>query len=100
MAGEGLQLGFQQANALADAMEREDLPSYERAHRKLARKPTLTGNVLLTLARNDSLRTRSIRILGKWPQLFARLLTLHTGRAALGDLLSAGAQLGWRFLTT
>jgi len=100
ITGEGLRLAFQQAIALGDAMEHDDLPSYERTHRKLARKPTLMGNLLLTLARNDSLRTRSIRILEKWPQLFARLLTLHTGRAALGDLLSAGAQLGWRFLTT
>jgi flavin-dependent dehydrogenase len=100
ITGEGLRLAFQQAIALAGAMEHEDLPSYERGHRKLARKPTLMGNLLLTLARNDSLRTRSIRVLEKWPQLFVRLLTLHTRRAALGDLLSAGAQLGWRFLTT
>jgi hypothetical protein len=56
--------------------------------------------LLLTLAWNDRLRTRSIRILAKRPQLFARLLAVHAGRAAWGDWLSAGAQLGWRFLTT
>jgi flavin-dependent dehydrogenase len=100
ITGEGLRLAFRQAIALADAMERGDLPSYARTHRNLARKPTLMGNLLLTLAGNVTLRARSIRMLAKRPQLFARLLAVHTGQAALGDLLSAGAHLGWRFLTT
>jgi menaquinone-9 beta-reductase len=100
ITGEGLRLAFQQAIALADAMERDDLAIYARAHREQARKPALMGNLLLTLARNDRLRIRSFRMLAKRPQLFAQLLAVHTGRAALGDWLSAGAQLGWRFLTT
>jgi flavin-dependent dehydrogenase len=100
ITGEGLRLAFRQAIALADAMERNDLPSYARAHQALARMPTLMGDLLLALARNDRLRTRSIRMLAKRPQLFARLLAVHAGRAALGDLLSAGAHLGWQFLTT
>jgi flavin-dependent dehydrogenase len=100
ITGEGLRLAFRQAIALADAMECGDLPSYARAHRNLARKPTLMGNLLLTSAGNYTLRTRSIRMLAKRPQLFARLLAVHTGRAAWGDLLSAGAHLGWRLLTT
>jgi flavin-dependent dehydrogenase len=100
ITGEGLRLAFRQAIALADAMGRDDLRSYARAHRRLARKPTLMGELLLTLARKEGLRTRSIRILAKRPELFARLLAVHTGGAALGDLLSAGAHLGWRFLTT
>jgi flavin-dependent dehydrogenase len=100
ITGEGLRLAFRQAITLADAMERGDLPSYARAHRQQARNPALMGHLLLILARNDRLRTRSIRILAKRPQLFARMLAVHAGRAALGDWLSAGAQLGWRFLTT
>jgi flavin-dependent dehydrogenase len=100
ITGEGLRLAFRQAIALADATERSDLPSYARAHRQQARKPALMGDLLVTLARNDRLRTRSIRMLEKRPQLFARLLSVHAGQAALGDWLSAGAQLGWRFLTT
>ena len=100
ITGEGLRLGFQQAIVLADAMERDDLASYARVHREQARKPVLVGDLLLTLARNDNLRKRFIRMLAKRPQLFARLLAVHAGRAALGDCLSAGAQLGWRFLTT
>jgi menaquinone-9 beta-reductase len=100
ITGEGLRLAFRQAVVLADAMERDDLPSYARAYRRHARKPALMGDLLLTLARNNRLRMRSIRMLAKRPQLFARLLSVHAGRAALGDLLSAGAHLGWRFLTT
>ena len=100
ITGEGLHLAFRQAIALAGAMERNDMPSYARAHREQARRPALMGDLLLTLARNDRLRTRSIRMLTKRPKLFARLLAVHTGRAPLGDLLSAGAHLGWRFLTT
>jgi flavin-dependent dehydrogenase len=100
ITGEGLRLAFRQAIALADAMERGDLPSYARAHRNLARKPTLMGNLLLTLSGNYTLRARSIRMLAKRPQLFARLLAIHTGRAAWGDLLFAGTHLGWRLLTT
>ena len=100
ITGEGLRLAFRQAIALADAMERNDLPSYARAHRKQAWKPALMGDLLLTLARNDRLRTRSFRMLAKRPPLFARLLAVHAGRGALVDWLSAGAQLGWQFLTT
>ena len=100
ITGEGLRLAFRQAIALADAMERDDLAIYARAHRAQARKPALVGDLLLTLARNDKLRARSIRTLAKRPQLFTRLLAAHTGQAALGDWLSTGAQLGWQFLTT
>jgi hypothetical protein len=97
---EGLRLAFRQSIALAEAMERGNLSSYEKAHRQQARKPSFMGNLLLTLARKDKLRTRSIRTLAKQPQLFTRLLAAHTGQAALGNWLSAGAQLGWQFLTT
>ena len=100
ITGEGLRLAFQQAVALAGAMERNDLSSYAIAHRRQARRPALMGDLLLALAGNDRLRVRSIRSLSHRSQLFARLLRVHAGRAALGDWLSTGAQLGWRFLTT
>jgi flavin-dependent dehydrogenase len=100
ITGEGLRLAFRQAIALAEAMERDDLTSYARAHREQARKPAIMGNLLLTLARNERIRERSFRILANRPKLFAQLLAVHAGEAALGDWLSAGAQIGWRFLTT
>jgi flavin-dependent dehydrogenase len=100
ITGEGLRLAFRQAIALADAMERDDLSIYARAHREQARKPALMGDLLLLLARKDSLRTRAIRTLSRRPRLFARLLAVHAGPVAMRDWLSTGAQLGWRFLTT
>jgi flavin-dependent dehydrogenase len=100
ITGEGLRLAFQQAIALARAMERNDLSSYALAHRRQTRKPALMGDLLLILDGKDQLRMRSIRMLAKRPRLFARLLSVHAGEAALGDWLSAGAQLGWQFLTT
>jgi flavin-dependent dehydrogenase len=100
ITGEGLRLAFRHAIALADAMERNDLASYARAHREQARKPALLGDLLLALTRSERLQTRSLRLLAKRPQLFARLLAVHAGRGAIADWLSAGAQLGWRFLTT
>lgn len=99
ITGEGLRLAFRQAIALAEAMEKGDLPSYGRIHRKLARKPMLMGDLLLVLGRNESLRTRALRILADHPGVFARILSLHSGDADWQDLLSAGAQFGWRFLT-
>src|SRR5882672_3118554 len=98
--GEGLHLAFRQAIALAYAMQRNDLPSYARAHHHQAGRPAFMADLLLTLARNDRLRTRSIRILATRTKLFSRLLAVHAGQAAFRDWLSTGAQLGWRFLTT
>src|SRR6266481_6869652 len=43
VTGEGLSLGFHQALALADALEAEDLGSYQAAHRRLTRRPALMG---------------------------------------------------------
>ena len=98
ITGEGLRLGFRQALALADAMERNDLSSYERSHRHLARRPTYIGKAMLQLGQNAWLRERTMRILERRPALFERLLAIHVGQATPRDMLTAGAQLSWRFL--
>lgn len=98
ITGEGLRLAFRQALILASAMEHGDLDTYGRAHRALARKPMFIGDLLLMHGRNERLRARSLRILAGKPQLFTRLLALHSGTVTWEDFLSAGAQFGWRFL--
>jgi len=98
ITGEGMRLAFRQAQILAPAMERDDLDAYARAHRAVARKPMFIGDILLMHGRNERLRARSLRMLAGKPQLFARLLALHSGDAAWEDVLSTGAQFGWRFL--
>ena len=100
ITGEGLRLAFRQAIELAEAMRFNDLPSYARAHRTLARKPVLMGNLLLNLGRNEQLRMRAFRMLANRPPLFAGMLSVHSGNPDWKDLLAAGTQLGWRFLTT
>ena len=98
ITGEGLRLAFRQVLALADAMERSDLSLYERAHRRLARRPTYIGKLMLQLGQTAWLRERSMRILQRRPELFERLLAIHVGQATPRDMLKASAQFSWRFL--
>jgi len=98
ITGEGLRLAFRQAFALADAMVEGDLGQYEQAHRELARRPMLIGNLMLWLGRNPQIRARVIRALQSRPDLFARLLATHVGQGTSAELVSAGALLGWRLL--
>ena len=98
ITGEGLRLAFRQASALADAMEAGDLGQYERAHKRLARRPIWMGKLMLQLGRNSRLRGRAMEILSARPELFARLLAIHAGQAKPGEWVAAGAQLGWELL--
>ena len=100
ITGEGLRLAFRQALPLADAMAANDLAQYQRAHRKLARRPMLMGNLMLWLGRNPRIRARVLRTMRDNPQLFARLLSAHVGDGSPAHLVSAGAQLGLRLLTS
>ena len=98
ITGEGLCLSFHQAAALADALEFGDLSRYQAAHRRLARRPTLMGRLLLLLDRQPKVRQRAMHALAKHPDLFARLLAVHVGATSPGHLAATGAQLGWRFV--
>jgi menaquinone-9 beta-reductase len=100
ITGEGLRLAFQQAIALTDAMLAGSLDSYERAHVQLARRPAFMGELMLWLGRNSRLRSQVLRALHSNPPLFAKLLATHLGVAGSVDIVSAGASLGWRLLTT
>ena len=98
ITGEGLRLAFQQAVALAEAMEREDLREYQQAHSKIVRRPLWMGAMLQGLGRYDRLRGRTLKMLGRNPELFARLLAVHVGCATSGEVVTAGAALGWQLL--
>lgn len=99
ITGEGLCLSFHQATALADAFESGDLSRYQAAHRRLARRPSLMGRLLLLLDHQPKLRQRSLRILEAHPELFARLLAVHVGATSRGHLAATGALLSWHFVT-
>jgi menaquinone-9 beta-reductase len=100
ITGEGLRLCFRQALALAEAMEAGDLGSYERAHKRMALRPTRMGKLILMLAGNDMLRERAISSMAAKPEIFGKLLAMHVGQSTPAKVVSAGLQLGWRFLAT
>src|SRR5436853_4454391 len=82
ITGEGLCLSFHQAMALAEALEKGNLLSYQRAHRRLRRRPNTTGRLLLLLDRYPRLRRRALGGLAADPALFARLVAVHLGQAS------------------
>ena len=99
ITGEGLGLAFKQAGFLADAIAANDLARYEAAHRRLMRRPSLMAKLMLALDARPMLRRRVIRVSGRHPRLFARLLGAHVGASSATDLVATGALLGWRMLT-
>jgi flavin-dependent dehydrogenase len=98
ITGEGLRLAFRQAEALAEAMQAGDLRGYERAHKRLARRPMWMGRVMLALSRYEKMRSRTIRMLSRNPELFARLLAIHVGRATKQEVVETGTQVAWQYL--
>ena len=99
ITAEGLSLSFHQAIALAVAIEKGSLASYQRTHLELTRRPNVMGWLLLLLDRYPSLRRRAMRGLAEDPELFARLLSAHVGEGSSKVLAATGLLLGWQFLT-
>lgn len=99
ISGEGLCLGFRQALALADAMERRNLSRYESAHRRLSLRPRFMAHFMLTMDRWPRLRGRALPALAAHPDLFGGLLAMHVGAARKADFAAHCLALGWRMLT-
>jgi flavin-dependent dehydrogenase len=99
ITGEGLRLAFRQAAALADAMEAGDLSAYQHAHRELQRRPLRMGKLMVELGRRETVRERVIKVMGEKPELFARMLAIHVGRASAREVVATGARFGWQFIS-
>jgi len=99
VTGEGLSLSFHQAAALADALAAGDLRHYQKAHRRLARRPAMTGRLMLLLAGHEGLRERAMHALASDAGIFARLLAVHVGATSPVHLATTGVLLGWRLVT-
>jgi flavin-dependent dehydrogenase len=99
ITGEGLRLSFRHAIALAAALHEGKLERYQRAHRRLAKRPNAMGRLLLLLDRFPSLRKRALRGLAGDPKLFTQLLEAHLGEDSPGFLAATSLRLGWQFLT-
>jgi menaquinone-9 beta-reductase len=79
LTGEGLGLAFQQANALAEALARDDISRYQVAHRHINRPPEVMSRILLAMGDHAWLSRRAIDALAEEPHLFGRLLAIHDG---------------------
>jgi flavin-dependent dehydrogenase len=99
ITGQGLYLLFEQAQALAGAMEAGDLSQYGREHQRLARRPEFMADLMLLLHRRARLRRRTLRAMAAQPRLFARLLAMHIGELSLFDFAANGLALGWQMVT-
>lgn len=99
VTGDGICLAFKQAVALADALAAGDLNPYERAHRRIARRPRFMADFMLLMDRNPRLQSRALAALSRQPQLFANLLAMHVGKLSLLDFALTSTALGWRVAT-
>ncbi|HKO03469.1 MAG TPA: NAD(P)/FAD-dependent oxidoreductase [Candidatus Acidoferrales bacterium] len=99
ITGQGLSLAFQQAHALAAAMEAGDLAQYQAAHGRIRRRPEMMARLLLAMDGRPRLRARVLRILSEEPHHFTRLLAAHTGAASTMDCALGGLGFGWRLVT-
>lgn len=99
VTGHGLSLSFQQAIALAEAMKKNDLERYQRAHREIATVPILMTRLMLLMGRSDWIQRRTIRLFENSPSRFARMLAIHSQAEPLSSVgLAELAGFGWNFL--
>ncbi len=99
ITGEGLCLVFQQSLALAAALESGNLAQYEKAHRRIGKRPELMAGLMLVMNSHRRLRERTMRALAEKPALFERMLALHVGELGGARILTSGLALGWQLLT-
>ena len=99
ITGHGLSLAFHQAIFLAEALERGSLAHYESAHRKMAVMPALMSRLMLVMDKHSWIRRKTLRLFQNMPELFARLLSLHSGATHLSSV-SSGEMIGmaWKLL--
>ena len=100
LTGEGLALAFQQAEALASAMQNDNLSLYEAAHRRISRLPLFMSELMLAMDEHPKFRRRVFRAFAAEPKLFPRLLAMHTGAISPTQFgLRGTLSLGWQLLT-
>jgi flavin-dependent dehydrogenase len=100
VTGEGMSIAFRQALALERALREDDLSIYQTAHRKLMRLPRAMAELMLLMDRRQGVRMRALHALAGKPELFGRMLAVHSGKASPMSLgIRATTSLGWHMLT-
>jgi len=101
VTGEGMAMSFRQAVALADALGKSDLRSYQSTHDAIGKLPSAMAGLLLLMDRYPSVRKRALQVMAASPQDFGRLLSVHVGHESLSHFaLTTAPAFGWRLLTT
>lgn len=99
IAGQGLNLSFQAARHLADALASEDLRLYAAAHREIIRNPVHITRLMLLMARYTWIREKALRMFAAKPSFFANMMSVHAGMTeASGLSIQDLCGLGWRVL--
>lgn len=99
IAGHGMSLAFQQASLLADALAHEDLARYESAHWRASIMPARMTRLLLLMDRSTWLRKKALRLFASEPDLFSKMIGMHTRGWTTDSLRSRDLfDLGWNVL--
>jgi flavin-dependent dehydrogenase len=84
ITGEGMNLCFQQAERLAEAMAQDNLAFYESAHPKTMRMARTMSAALLLMGQSPLIRQGAMRLLAAAPTIFEALLGMHVTGLLLG----------------
>lgn len=98
ITGEGLCQAFQQSEALASALAADDLSCYGAQHRRIALRPALMADFMLTMDRWPAVRRRALSAMAGHPPCFAGLLAGHVGSLTALQSAAAGLSLGWHMM--
>jgi flavin-dependent dehydrogenase len=101
VTGHGLSLSFQQAIALAESMKQGDMAHYESAHKEIRTVAVTMTRLMLLMDRSDWIRRRTIRMFQNTPELFSKMLAIHTQKMPIASVGVADvAGFSWKFLRT
>jgi menaquinone-9 beta-reductase len=98
ITGEGLCQAFQQSAALADDMAKGDLSQYSKAHRRIAFRPALMADMMLSMDRWPAVRRRALGAMAGRPECFANMLAGHVGGLNPLQLVHSSLALGWQMI--
>jgi flavin-dependent dehydrogenase len=87
ITGEGLALGFRQANLLSQSLDENNLELYAAGHPQILRTPQRIARALLLMDAYPTLRNYVMRVFAGSPALFQGMLNVHLGEEALAHFL-------------
>ena len=99
IAGFGLSMAFEQAHALAAAIQAGDLARYQAEHRRIRRRPAFFARLMLVMAERPLLQRKVVRTFADEPRTFRRIVGFHVAPASVTDYARDGLRFGWRLVT-